>query len=128
VYKALCIAVAVIAVTLASERTHEGLLFFAATASAAGTDAGPKLAQAIDVNKQGGARARIGTPSYRVTGVAGNDVLNIRSAPSADRPIVGTIPPSGRGIRIVDRCDGQWCPIEYGGIRGWVNRRYLTRE
>jgi N-acetylmuramoyl-L-alanine amidase len=66
--------------------------------------------------------------TYRVTGVAAEDVLNIRSGPAADRERVGSIPPNGRAVRIVGACRENWCPIEYGGVRGWVNRGYLTSE
>jgi SH3-like domain-containing protein len=64
----------------------------------------------------------------RVIDVAANDVLCIRSGPAADRPIVGSIPPNGRAVHMVGACRDKWCPIEYGGVRGWVNRGYLTSE
>ena len=66
--------------------------------------------------------------AYRVTRVAADDVLNIRSGPSADYSVVGTIPPGGRGIQIVGACAGRWCQINYRGARGWVNRQFLARE
>jgi N-acetylmuramoyl-L-alanine amidase len=66
--------------------------------------------------------------SYRVTNVAPDDVLNIRSGPDADRSVVGTIPPGGRGVLIVGTCMGLWCQIDYRGVRGWANRRFLTSE
>jgi N-acetylmuramoyl-L-alanine amidase len=65
---------------------------------------------------------------YRVTNVAANDVLNIRSGPDSNLAVVGTIPPDGRGVRIVGNCAGQWCQINYNGASGWVNRHYLTNE
>ena len=36
-----------------------------------------------------------GPDFYRVTGVAADDVLNIRSGPSAKDAVVGTVPPNG---------------------------------
>lgn len=66
--------------------------------------------------------------TFRVTGVASNDVLNIRTGPDATTVIVKAIPPNGRGIRMVGGCSGQWCPVEYQNARGWVNRRYLVSE
>lgn len=66
--------------------------------------------------------------TYRVFGVADDDVLNIRSGPGASSPIVGSIPPNGRGVRIVGSCAGQWCQIDYRGSRGWVNRLYLSAD
>src|SRR4029077_17743459 len=66
--------------------------------------------------------------TYRVVNVASNDVLNIRSGPNADLAIVGTIPPDGHGVRIVGACTGQWCPIDFHGTRGWVNKQYLAND
>lgn len=66
--------------------------------------------------------------TYRVTDVASDDVLNIRSGPDSTRTIIGTIPPNGRGVRIVGTCVGQWCPISYQRASGWVSRRFLAGE
>jgi uncharacterized protein YraI len=66
--------------------------------------------------------------TYRVVNVASNDVLNIRSGPNADLAIVGSIPPDSRGVRVVGACTGQWCPIDFHGIRGWVNKQYLAGD
>lgn len=68
------------------------------------------------------------TTVYRVVNVAADDVLNIRSGPGANLGIVGTIPPNGRGVRMVGSCSGQWCQINYRGTAGWVNRQYLANE
>lgn len=67
-------------------------------------------------------------PQYRVTGVVWNDVLNIRTGPDARSAVVGTIPPSGNGIRMTGNCAGNWCPIDYRGTQGWVNRNFLSSE
>lgn len=89
-----------------------------------------------------------GPDFYRVTGVAANDVLNIRTEPDPRAPKVGEIPPDGSCIRNLG-CKGgltfqeftelspaqqkkrehenpRWCRIEYQGITGWVAGRYLT--
>jgi N-acetylmuramoyl-L-alanine amidase len=68
------------------------------------------------------------TPSYRVINVAPDDVLNIRSGPGAHHPKIDSIPPNGRGLRIVSGCEGQWCAVDYNGVRGWVNRQFLGPE
>jgi SH3-like domain-containing protein len=68
------------------------------------------------------------TPVYRVTGVSGNDVLNIRASPDANSAIVNTIPPDGKGVRITGDCSENWCPVDYRHASGWVNRRFLARE
>lgn len=66
--------------------------------------------------------------TYRVINVASDDVLNIRSGPGAGLASIGTILPNSHGIRIVGSCSGQWCPIEYQGTRGWVNKQYLADD
>src|ERR1051326_7578771 len=68
-----------------------------------------------------------GDRTYRVVGVEFDDVLNIRAGPSADYPVVGEIPPTGRGVHLVGECYG-WCPIWYKGASGWVSARYLAAE
>jgi SH3-like domain-containing protein len=73
------------------------------------------------------AHAQDATKTYKVVHVASDDVLNIRSGPSAGHPIVGTIPPYGRGVRIVGSCN-EWCPVRYNGASGWANGRYLAPE
>lgn len=72
-------------------------------------------------------QAQDGTRTYRVVSVAADDVLNIRSGPSAGYPIVGLIPPRGRGVLIIGGCD-EWCRVNYDGVTGWVNGRYLAPE
>jgi uncharacterized protein YraI len=65
--------------------------------------------------------------TYRVVYVARGDVLNLRSGPSVAYPVVGAIPPAGRGVRLVGHCQA-WCPVSYNGALGWVNPAYLARE
>ena len=73
------------------------------------------------------ARAGDGERAYRVVAVDLDDVLNIRAGPSAGHPIVGEIPPTARGLRLLGPCRG-WCPIRYNGATGWVSGRYLAVE
>ena len=65
--------------------------------------------------------------TYRVVAVELDDVLNIRAGPSAGHPIVGEIPPTGRGVQLLGPCR-EWCPIRYNGASGWVSGRYLAVE
>ncbi|MGQ0672350.1 MAG: SH3 domain-containing protein [Hyphomicrobium sp.] len=67
-------------------------------------------------------------PSFRVARVDDDDMLNVRSGPSDRRPVIGIIPPRGRGVRIVGLCRGEWCPVRHGGVSGWVNRYYLAED
>ena len=68
-----------------------------------------------------------GARTYRVVYVAPDDVLNIRAGPSIGFPVVGRIPPGGRGVRLVGHCR-DWCPVSYNGASGWVNPLYLAAE
>lgn len=76
-------------------------------------------------------RGRMSLRTYfRVNGVAFGDSLNIRTAPSAESRIVGSIPPCGRGIeeRNIPRMstrNSSWIPIRWGNYSGWVNGRFL---
>jgi len=65
---------------------------------------------------------------YRVRGVKPYDVLNVRRGPSEEHVSIAAIPPSGRSVEITGVCQDQWCPIQYGAVKGWVNRYYLAEE
>jgi hypothetical protein len=72
--------------------------------------------------------AKSDTTSFRVSRVEDYDVLNIRGGPSEDHAVVGEIPPTGHGIKIIGRCLEDWCPIKHHSVTGWVNRYYLVQE
>lgn len=65
---------------------------------------------------------------YRVQGVSKGDVLNVRRGPSEQHEQIGGIPPKGRSVEIIGRCQADWCPIRYGKVKGWVNSYYLIAE
>ena len=88
-----------------------------------------------------------GPDFYSVTGVADDDVLNIRIEPDPHAKKIGEIPPDGTCLRNLG-CQGgltfreftelseeqkakrlaehpRWCRIEYRGVTGWVAGRYL---
>jgi uncharacterized protein YraI len=67
-------------------------------------------------------------PSFRVTRVAMDDALIIRSGPSEYHPSVGVIPPDGKGVLIVGVCRDLWCPVRHRRSIGWVNRYYLADD
>ena len=97
----------------------------------------------------GAARAEADGPDhYRVTGVAANDVLNLRASPHAKAAKVGVIPPGATCVRNLG-CQGglslaeyttlspaqqkerlrqhpRWCRVEYRGVTGWVAGRFLA--
>ncbi|WP_264211842.1 COG3650 family protein [Leisingera thetidis] len=66
---------------------------------------------------------------FQVTGVAANDVLNIRSTPSASSPVIGAYSPDQSSIEVVaPDGSGTWGQVNTGETSGWVALRYLTRE
>ena len=76
-------------------------------------------------------------PSVRrlagVSGVSPNDPegLNVRSGPSANHPVRGSIPYDASGV-VVHVCQrgsstrSEWCLVTYGAISGWVAGRFLS--
>jgi hypothetical protein len=67
-------------------------------------------------------------PLFMVANVRADDVLNVRSGPSADFDIVGELPPGSRGIAITDACRARWCPVRHLSATGWVNSAFLAPE
>lgn len=66
---------------------------------------------------------------YDVTGVAGNDVLNMRQDAGASHPITATLAPNARGIEVVQLSkDGRWGLVGNGESSGWASMRYLARQ
>lgn len=64
---------------------------------------------------------------YRVTGVAANDVLNIRAAANANAPILGTLRPDAKRVEVMDIVNG-WALVNADIDAGYVNARFLTRQ
>jgi hypothetical protein len=60
--------------------------------------------------------------------VRADDVLNVRSGPSADFDIVGELAPGSRGIAITSECRSRWCPVQINATAGWVNSSFLVPE
>jgi len=66
---------------------------------------------------------------FDVTGVAANDVLNIRSAPNASAAIVGTLSPQARDVEVVGYdATGRWARINTGEQSGWAALRFLAYQ
>jgi len=55
-----------------------------------------------------------------------SDTLNVRSGPSADTSLVGTLPRNTR-VQVLDS-SGTWWKIKSGNIEGYVNSSYLKAE
>jgi hypothetical protein len=69
--------------------------------------------------------------NWDVTGVAADDVLNVRSGPGVAEPVVATLPPDAAEFestgRIADVGPSLWREIIVPGDGvGWVNARFLT--
>lgn len=66
---------------------------------------------------------------HDVTGVAGDDVLNIRTGPSASTEIVGAFGPFQRDIEVVAlNPAGTWGLVNFGEGSGWASMRFLARQ
>jgi hypothetical protein len=71
---------------------------------------------------------RAAQPMFKVVNVRSDDVLNVRSGPSADFDIVDELPPGSRGIAITSACRSKWCPVLHRSTSGWVNSAFLAPE
>lgn len=79
----------------------------------------------------GPARATVdGWPAlFDVTGVAADDVLNVRAAPSAGAPVIGTLAPDARGVEVIRPTrDLRWGRVNLGDQAGWAALAYLQRR
>ena len=65
--------------------------------------------------------------AYSVSGVAANDVLNIRAEPSAAAPILGQFAPDRLRVEVLETTpDGKWGLVGLPESNGWVSMRYLA--
>ncbi len=60
-----------------------------------------------------------------VTGVAADDVLNIRAEPNAGAAILGTLAPDAAGVEVVEARDG-WLRVAMPEASGWISDRFAT--
>lgn len=66
---------------------------------------------------------------YDVTGVASDDVLNIRERPDASSPVIGTFAPDATGIEVIAANDEMtWGRVNVAERSGWVSLAYLERR
>lgn len=66
---------------------------------------------------------------FSVTGVAEDDVLNIRAAPSASAPVLDVLSPHAKGVEILGySADGAWARLGLPEGEGWVARRFVAEE
>ena len=69
--------------------------------------------------------------TYAVIQVPDGELLNIRSGPGVENPVVGTLQPSGSGVKRTGKMSGLgediWVEIQNpGGGTGWVKSEFLT--
>jgi uncharacterized protein YraI len=86
----------------------------------------------------GTAGATSGPGCLIVSGVAANDVLNMRSGPGTSYPVVDALPPGNHGIIHLDgpcvpksvKPSSRWCKVShYNGdkvTKGWIKRRFTV--
>lgn len=66
---------------------------------------------------------------YDVTGVASDDVLNVRAGTGASHPIIESLAYNDRHIEIVELSEnGKWGLIGYPAGNGWASMHYLKRQ
>ncbi|SFJ68812.1 hypothetical protein [Jannaschia pohangensis] len=64
-----------------------------------------------------------------MTGVAADDVLNIRALADADADIIAGLAPDATDVEVVfPSLDGRWGQIRAGERTGWVAMRFLSRQ
>ena len=63
---------------------------------------------------------------YDVIGVDGDDVLNLRAAPSSDAEVIGDLPPDTTGIEAIAVSDnGFWLQVALPESMGWAAAGYM---
>lgn len=67
-------------------------------------------------------------PQYRVGGLDFDSVVQVYAFPGGDAEVVGSIPPFATGLAQIGSCDRVWCHVQYFGLVGWVNSRFLVAE
>jgi tetratricopeptide (TPR) repeat protein len=73
------------------------------------------------------------TEVYRVDNVAAHNVLNMRSGPGTDFPVVAEIPPNGSGVsvrtcKVVEGYRAKWCEASWQNHSGWISACCLVSE
>lgn len=71
-------------------------------------------------------RAEVYPALHDVTGVAADDVLNIREQPSADARVIGTLAPDAAGVEVVAVQDG-WAVVNTAEGTGFASMQFLKR-
>lgn len=70
---------------------------------------------------------RADAETWRVIDIDPAKRLHMREKPTTRSRVLGYIPGSARGLK-GGSCNQKWCKLEYGGVIGWVYKRYLTAD
>lgn len=66
---------------------------------------------------------------YDVVGVASDDMLNIRSGPGTQHPVIGTLAPDAEGLEVIEPSeDLGWVKINVGEGTGWVSLAFVVPQ
>lgn len=66
---------------------------------------------------------------FDVTGVAANDVLNVRAAPDPNAEKIGELTPDARGVEVIAPNPRQtWGQVNVNGRTGWASLHFLQRQ
>lgn len=71
-------------------------------------------------------RAEVFPALHEVTGVAADDVLNIRAAPDAGAEVIGVLAPDATGVEVLSEAGG-WGQVNTDERSGYVAMRFLKR-
>lgn len=85
----------------------------------------PSSAQYYEHALPDGSRILMIPTLHTVTGVASNDVLNVRAEPNASSEIIGSLTPGASPVEVVATF-GNWSNILMREQNGWVSSRYLA--
>lgn len=72
--------------------------------------------------------AMVSPALYCVSGVAEDDVLNLRAYPSATSRVLDELGPHECDIAFLPYSSGGWQKVRAAGHEGWVSRRFLSGE
>lgn len=66
---------------------------------------------------------------YDVSGVASDDVLNVREGAGVSHPVTSTLAANARGVEVVQISEnGRWALVGNGETSGWASMKYLSRQ
>jgi uncharacterized membrane protein len=66
---------------------------------------------------------------HAVSDVAADDMLNIRSRPDANAPVIGALAPDAQDVEVVRLSqDGRWALVNLAEQSGWAAVAYLTAQ